>query len=79
MMNDTERMLMTELCSAIATEQDSSKMLNLVEELNRLFELKEERLKQKQRGSSQSTSEQKDRLQKASDCLPEPNDSRHAS
>jgi hypothetical protein len=46
-MNDTERMPLTELCSAIATEQDSSKMLDLVAELNRLFELKEERLRQK--------------------------------
>jgi hypothetical protein len=47
-MNDTERMRMTELCSAIATEQDTRKMLDLVEELNRLFELKEERLRQKE-------------------------------
>jgi hypothetical protein len=46
-MNDNERMLMTELCSAIATEQDTRKMLDLVEELNRLFELKEARLRQK--------------------------------
>jgi exoribonuclease R len=46
-MNDSERMRMTELCSAIAAEQDSRKMLDLVEELNRLFELKEQRLKQK--------------------------------
>jgi hypothetical protein len=78
-MNDTERMRMTELCSAIATEQDSRKMLDLVGELNRLFELKEARLKQKQLWSSQSTSEEKDRLLKASDCRPEPNDSRLAS
>jgi hypothetical protein len=78
-MNDTERMRMTELCSAIATEQDSSKMLDLVAELNRLFELKEARLRQKQRGSSQSTSEGKDRLLEASDRLPEPDDSRLAS
>jgi hypothetical protein len=78
-MNDTERMRMTELCSAIVTEQDSSKMLDLVAESNRLFDLKEARLKQKQRGSGQSTPEEKDRLQKASDCLPEPGDSRFAS
>jgi hypothetical protein len=78
-MNDTERMRMTELCSAIATEQDSSKMLDLVAELNRLFELKEARLKQKQRGSSQSTFEEKDRLLEASDCLPGPNGSGLAS
>jgi hypothetical protein len=78
-MNDTERMRMTELCSAIATEQDSGKMLDLVAELNRLFELKEARLKQKQRGSSPSTSEEKNPLLEASDCLPGPNDSRLAS
>jgi hypothetical protein len=54
-------------------------MLDRVGELNHLFELKEERLKQKQRGSGQSTSEKEDRLPKASDCFPEPNDGRLAS
>jgi hypothetical protein len=58
---------------------NSRKMLDRVGELNHLFELKEERLKQKQRGSGQSTSEKEDRLPKASDCFPEPNDGRLAS
>lgn len=58
---------MEELCSAIAREQDSKKLLSMVAELNALFARKELRLKQKQRGSSQSTSEGKDRLLEASD------------
>jgi hypothetical protein len=46
-MTADEQERMQELCSAIAQEQDSEKLLNLVETLNRLFALKEERLKKK--------------------------------
>jgi hypothetical protein len=46
-MTADEQERMQELCLAIAREQDSEKLLNLVEKLNRLFALKEERLRQK--------------------------------
>jgi hypothetical protein len=46
-MNAGEQERMRELCSAIAQEQDSENLLDLVENLNRLFALKEERLKEK--------------------------------
>ena len=46
-MNPDEQERMRELCSAIAQEQDSEKLLGLVENLNRLFALQEERLKEK--------------------------------
>ncbi len=35
---------MTELCTAIGSEQDAHKMAELMEELNRLLETKQERL-----------------------------------
>jgi hypothetical protein len=47
-MNETERQRMTELCTAIAAEQDSEKMIALVHELNNLLETKQERLDRKQ-------------------------------
>jgi hypothetical protein len=46
-MNETERARMTELCTAIATEQVSEKMIALVQELNRLLAVKQERLNQR--------------------------------
>jgi hypothetical protein len=45
-MNPDEQERMRELCSAIAQEQDSEKLLGLVEDLNSLFARKEERLKE---------------------------------
>jgi regulator of PEP synthase PpsR (kinase-PPPase family) len=53
---------MKELCTAIAAEQDSHRLIGLVEELNRLLALKEERLKQKETGSSQSFESSDNRL-----------------
>jgi hypothetical protein len=44
-MNETERARMTELCTAIASEQGSQKMILLVQELNRLLATKQERLR----------------------------------
>jgi hypothetical protein len=46
-MNETERARMAELCAAIASEQDSQKLILLVQELNRLLATKQERLNQK--------------------------------
>jgi hypothetical protein len=46
-MNETEQARMKELCAAIASEQDSQKMILLVQELNRLLATKQERLNQK--------------------------------
>jgi hypothetical protein len=46
-MNASERARMMELCTAIASEQDSEKMIRLVEELNRLLAMKQDRLDQK--------------------------------
>jgi hypothetical protein len=51
-MTETERQRMMELCTAIATEQDSRIMLELVEELNRLLDGKQERLDFKQAKAS---------------------------
>ncbi|MCU1296303.1 MAG: hypothetical protein JWO91_581, partial [Acidobacteriaceae bacterium] len=46
------RQRMAELCAAIAVERDSGKMLQLVRELNRLLEAKQERLERKQEKTS---------------------------
>jgi hypothetical protein len=51
-MNETERARMTELCTAIASEQDSQKMILLVQELNRLLATKQERLNQREAQAS---------------------------
>jgi hypothetical protein len=51
-MNETERQRMTELCTAIAAEQDSRKMIALVHELNILVETKQERLDREQAKAS---------------------------
>jgi hypothetical protein len=51
-MNETERARMTELCTAIASEQDSQKMILLVQELNRLLATKQERLNQREAKAS---------------------------
>ena len=51
-MNETERVRMTELCTAIASEQDSQKMILLVQELNRLLATKQERLNQREAKAS---------------------------
>jgi hypothetical protein len=61
-MNAAEQRRMNELCTAIAGEQDSHKLIGLVEELNRLLALKEERLKQKDRESFQSLEPSDSRL-----------------
>jgi hypothetical protein len=53
-MNADEQDRMKELCTAIAGEQDSHRLIGLVEELNRLLARKEERLKQQERDSAQS-------------------------
>ena len=47
-MNEIEQARMNELCTAIASAQDSQKMIALVEELNRLLATKQERLYQKE-------------------------------
>jgi hypothetical protein len=57
-----ERKRMAELCTAIASEQDSHSLIGLVEELNLLLARKEERLKQKERESSQSFASSDNRL-----------------
>ena len=44
-MNKTESDRIHELCSLIAVEQDSRKFLELVEELNRILEVNDQRLK----------------------------------
>jgi hypothetical protein len=51
-MTENERQLMTELCTAMAAEQDSEKMLKLAHELNVLLETKQERLDRKQAKAS---------------------------
>lgn len=45
MMHRTENDRIHELCSLIAVEEDRSKFLELVGELNRILETKDERLK----------------------------------
>jgi hypothetical protein len=52
LMNETERQRMTELCTAIAVEEDSEKMIALVHEFNILLETKQERLDRKQAKAS---------------------------
>jgi hypothetical protein len=47
-MNEIEQERMTLLCTAIVSEQDSQKMIVLVQELNRLLAPKQERLNQKE-------------------------------
>jgi hypothetical protein len=51
-MTETERQRMTELCTAIAAEQDSRKMIALVHELNILLEAKQARLDRTQAKAS---------------------------
>lgn len=46
MMNKTENDRIHELCSQIAVEQDRRKFLEFVAELNRIFEVNEQRLKE---------------------------------
>jgi hypothetical protein len=53
-MNADDQDRMKELCTAIAGEQDSHRLIGLVEELNCLLARKEERLRQKERDSTQS-------------------------
>jgi hypothetical protein len=51
MMNKAESDRIHELCSLIAVEQDRPKFLELVEELNRILEVSEQRLKKTQTGN----------------------------
>jgi len=51
MMNKTERDRIHELCSLIAVEQDRHQFLELVGELNRIFEANDQRLKSKEVGN----------------------------
>lgn len=46
-MNEIEQERMKQLCTAIAAEQVSEKMIVLVQELNRLLAAKQERLEQR--------------------------------
>jgi hypothetical protein len=46
-MNELEQERMTQLCTAIAAEQVSEKMIALVQELNRLLATKQDRLDQR--------------------------------
>jgi len=46
-MNEIEQERMKQLCTAIAAEQVSEKMIALVQELNRLLAAKQERLDQR--------------------------------
>jgi hypothetical protein len=46
-MNEIEQERMTLLCTAIVSEQDSQKMIVLVQELNRLLATKQEEAKAK--------------------------------
>jgi regulator of PEP synthase PpsR (kinase-PPPase family) len=61
-MNADERKRMAELCTAIAGEQDSQRLIGLVDELNRLLALKEERLKQRETEASHSFEPSDNRL-----------------
>ena len=54
-MDGETRELWFRLCEQAAVEQDSAKLLQLVQEINRLLEEKEQRLKRKAvRGSTDS-------------------------
>jgi hypothetical protein len=54
-MNSETRELWLRLCEQAAVEQDSAKLFQLVQEINRLLEEKEQRLKRKAvRGSTDS-------------------------
>jgi hypothetical protein len=50
MINDADRDRIRELCSLIAVEQDRDKLLELIEELSRHIDAKDEGLKVKQIG-----------------------------
>jgi hypothetical protein len=50
MINDADRDRIRELCSLIAVEQDRQKLLELIEELSRHIDAKDEGLKVKQIG-----------------------------
>ena len=50
MINDADRDRIRELCSRIAVEQDRDKLLELIEELRRHIDAKDEGLKVKQIG-----------------------------
>jgi hypothetical protein len=50
MINDADRDRIRELCSLIAVEQDRHKLLELIEELSRHIDAKDEGLKVKQIG-----------------------------
>jgi hypothetical protein len=54
-MNDKEKWM--ELCAQAAVEQDPEKMLDLVREINRLLEEKEERLNGARRGNATSVAD----------------------
>jgi hypothetical protein len=51
MMNKAESDRIHELCSLIAMEQDRRRFLELVEELNRILEVSDQRLKKTQIGN----------------------------
>jgi len=51
MMNKAERNRIHELCSLIAMEQDRHKFLELVAELNRILEINDQHLKERQIGN----------------------------
>jgi hypothetical protein len=56
MMNEADTARIRELCSLITQEQDRHKFLELVEELNRCLDAKDQRLKGNHIGISQKVS-----------------------